>query len=163
MIQLSHFQSTLFSLLTVRQGLTVFQNCLLSVTRLTSTRLKKSFLAFCRSLTQIFCYFLCATCDDIVLSCLTLFNNLDFVMIAFLKFLFANAAWLHLTCFSFNGAYLSDRYWAVALSKSRCLVWTFFDSNSFRRSFLSELLSNFYCSFYIWLHVAFVPESKLVE
>ena len=59
--------------------------------------------------------FLYTACDDIILSCLNLFNNFDLVMIAFLKFLFTNAAWLRLTYFSFNSAYLSDIFWAVVL------------------------------------------------
>ena len=61
----------------------------------------KSFLIFRSSLNQIFRCFLFATCDDIVLSCLNLFNNLDLVMIAFIKFLFTNVTWLYLKCFCF--------------------------------------------------------------
>ena len=111
LLQLSHFQLTLFSR----------QNCLLSVTRLTSRFLKKYFLVFRSSLTEIFRCFLYAACDFIVLSYLNLFNNLDLVMIAFLKFLFTNAAWLPLTCFSFSSARLSNIYWAVALKNQD--VW----------------------------------------
>ena len=66
------------------------------------TLLKKYFLVFRGSLTQIFGCFLYATVDDIVLSCLNLFNNLDLATVAFLKYLITNAACLHLTCFSFN-------------------------------------------------------------
>ena len=93
-----------FNVLSVRDGFTVFQNCLLSVTRFTSRLSKNYFLVFRRSLTQIFHCFLYATCDDIVLSCLNLFNNLDLVMIAFLKFLLTIVTWLHLTYI--NGACL---------------------------------------------------------
>ena len=133
-----------FKVLSVRHGFTVFQNLLFSVKRLKSRLLKNSFLVFRSSLTQTFRCFLCATCDHTVLSCLNLFNNLELVMIAFLNFLFTNAAWLHLICFSFNGACLSKIYWAVTLNESRCLAWTFSDSNWFRRSFLNRLLSIFF-------------------
>ena len=112
----------LFNVLSVRHCFTVFQNCLLSVTHLTSRLLKKSFLVFRSSLTQVFRCFSYATCDDIVLSCSNLFNNLDLVMIAFLKSLFTNVAWFYLTCFSFNGACLSSVYCTIDLNKSRCLV-----------------------------------------
>ena len=81
-------------------GFSVFQNYLLFVA---SRLFKKSFLVFCSNLTQIFRCFLYAACDNVVFSCLTLFNNRDLVMISFLKFLLTNAAWLHIPCFSFNG------------------------------------------------------------
>ena len=109
LIWLFHFQVTLFSRLLMFYQLgmvsrfTVFQNWVLSVTRLTSRLLKKPFLVSCSSLTWIFYYFLCATRDNIALSFLNLFNNLDRFRIAFVKFLFTNVAWLHLTCFSFHG------------------------------------------------------------
>ena len=57
--------------------------------------LKKSLLVFRSSLTQIFRCFLYARCDNIVISCLNLFKNLDLVMIALHKLLFINAASLH--------------------------------------------------------------------
>ena len=62
-----------FKVLSVRHGYTVFQNCLLSVTHLTSRLLKKPFLVFRKNLIQIFCCFLYATCDNMVLSCLRWF------------------------------------------------------------------------------------------
>ena len=98
-----------FNVSSVRHGFTVFQFCLLSVTRLISRLLKKSFLIFHNNLTWIFRCFLYAACDDIVLSCLNLFNNLDFISIAFIKF-------------------MSVKYILSSnLKESRCLVWVFFD------------------------------------
>ena len=76
----------------------------MSVTRLKSRLLEKSFLVFRNSLTQIFRGPLYAASDDLVFSCLSLFNNFDLVVVDFLKFLVTNATWLHLTCFYFNGA-----------------------------------------------------------
>ena len=63
-----------FNVLSVRHGFTVFQNCLLSVTRLRSSLLN-FFLVFRSSLIQIFGLLLYAICDYIVLSCLNLFNK----------------------------------------------------------------------------------------
>ena len=54
--------------------------------------IEKYFLIFRSSLTQIFCCFLYATCDNIVLSCLNLFNNYDIVMITFFFF----SSYLHM-------------------------------------------------------------------
>ena len=144
--QLSHFQFNFilscFIVLSVTYGFTVYQNRWFSFARLTSRLLKKSFWVFCISLTQRFRSFLFATRDDIVLSCLTLFNNLDLVTVAFHNLIFTNTAWLNLICFCFNGACLSNVYLAVSWNESRCFVSTFFHSNSFRRLFLNRLLSN---------------------
>ena len=77
-IELSHFQFNFilscFIVLSVTHGFTVYQNCWFSFARLTSRLLKTSSSVFCISLTQIFCSFLFATCDDIVLSFLTGFQ-----------------------------------------------------------------------------------------
>ena len=155
-----------FKVLSVRHGFTVFQNCLLSVTRLTSRLLKKSFLVFRSSLTRQLPPV--ENCPPVRVGVwvkvrvsfrvggnfprgqLYYWINLDkkdlYYHMQRIKSneIFKNTAWLHLTCFSFNGACLSNMYWAVALNESRSLVWTFFDSNSFRRSFQNKLLSNFW-------------------
>ena len=99
---------------------------------------------FRSSLAQIFCCFLYATCDDIVLSCLNLGNNLGFFMIVFLGLLFTNAAWSHPTWSllmvhvyqKHTGQY--NRNWINMFGLN------VYDSNSFRISFINRLLSNFF-------------------
>lgn len=114
-----------FDVLTVKHSFTILQDCLFSVTRLKSRLLEKSFLVFRNSLTQIFRGPFYAISDDLVLSCLRLFNNFDLVVIDFFKFLVTNATWLHLTYFYFNGSWLSYMYCTAALNESGCPVWTF--------------------------------------
>ena len=82
---------SLFNVLSVRHGFSFFQNYPFNIKIVE----KIFFLVFRSSLTQIIRCFLYATCDDIVLSCLNLFNNFDLVMTAFPKSLFTNVAWLH--------------------------------------------------------------------
>ena len=108
----------------------------------------KNMYVFRSSLAQIFFCFLYATCDDIVLSCLNLVNNLGFFMIVFLGFLFTNAAWSHPTWpllmvhvyQKHTGQY--NRNWINMFGLN------VYDSNSFRISFINRLLSNFFD--YLW-------------
>ena len=90
--------------------------------------------------TQIFRCFLYTAGVDIALFWLNLYHKFDLVMIAFVSYKCSLGT---SNIFSFKCPCLSNTYWAIALNESRCFVWTIFDSNSFRRSFINSFLSNF--------------------
>ena len=65
------------------------------------------------------------------------------VMIVLQTSLFIKAAWLHLICFSFSGAWEFKSFEAINSNLSNSLGWTFSKDNSRKRSVLKCSLVNF--------------------